>query len=40
MTVNHDKFKAFVLTKKEENTQTKRIKLATKIFKSYNQFNY
>ena len=40
MTVNPDKFKAFVLKKKEQNRQTKRIKLATKMFKSYHQFNY
>ena len=40
MFVNPDKFKALVIDKKEETTQMKRYKLATKIFKSYNQLNY
>ena len=37
--VNHDKFKAFVIDKKEQTTQMKRYKPATKIFKMSNQLN-
>ena len=40
MFVNPDKFKVFVIDKKEQTTQMKRYKLATKIFKLYNQLNY
>ena len=35
MFVDPDKFKAFVIDKKEQTTQMKRYKLATKIFKLY-----
>ena len=39
MFVNRDKFKAFVIDKKEQTTQMKRYKPATKIFKMSNQLN-
>ena len=40
MFVNPGKFKVFVIDKKEQTKQMKRYKLATKIFKLYNQLNY
>ena len=40
MFVNPDEFKVFAIGKKEQTTQMKRYKLATKIFKLYNQLNY
>ena len=39
MFVNHDKFKVFVIDKKEQTTQMKRYKPATKIFKMSNHLN-
>ena len=40
MFTNPDKFKAFIVDKKEPTTQIKRCKLATKIFKLYHYLNY
>ena len=40
MFVNPDKFKPFVIDKKEKTTQTRRYKLATKIFKLCHQLSY
>ena len=40
MFVNPGKFKVFVIDKKEQTKQMKRYKLATKIFKLYNQLNH
>ena len=40
MFANPDKFKAFVIDKKEQTAEMKRYKLATRIFKLYYQLNY
>ena len=40
MFANLNKFKAVIIDKKEQMTQMKRYKLATKIFKLYHQLNY
>ena len=39
MFINRDKFKVFVIDKKEQTTQMKRCKPGTKIFKMSNHLN-